>query len=147
MRVRAARGEDFERVAALLELGGRPPVDRGVRDDAEAIYERQVHDPDAHHLVAEDEGGRVIGFCGLHFRRRLNHATEEAWVAELFVLEGARHQGVGRALLDEAERRARGRECHALVLESGYRDAEGHALYRDLRMRDIAKQFRRDLRK
>jgi GNAT superfamily N-acetyltransferase len=147
VRVRAARGEDFERVAALLELAGRPPLDRATHDDAEAIYERQVHDPDAHHLVAEDDSGRVVGFCGLHFRRRLNHATEEAWVAELFVLENARHHGVGRALVEEAERRARGRDCHALVLESGYRDAEGHALYRDLRMRDIAKQFRRDLRK
>jgi GNAT superfamily N-acetyltransferase len=147
VRVRAARGEDFERVAALLELAGRPALDRSVHADAEAIYERQVHDPDCHHLVAEDDTGRVVGFCALHFRRRLNHATEEAWVAELFVLEGARHQGVGRALLDEADRRARGRECHALVLESGYRDAEGHALYRDMGLRDVGKEFRRELRK
>lgn len=142
MRVRAARGEDFARVTALLELAGRPPLTPASHDDAEAIYARQVHDPDAHHLVAEDEAGRVAGFCALHFRRRLNHATEEAWVPELFVLEAARGQGVGRALLDEAERRARGRGCHALVLESRYRDAEGHALYRSRRMRDVGKQFR-----
>lgn len=145
MRVRAARGDDFERVAALLELAGRPPLTGATHDDALAIYERQVHDPDSHHVVAEDEHGRVVGFCGLHFRRRLNQTTEEAWVPELFVLEGARGHGVGRALLDEAERRARERDCHALVIESGYRDAEGHALYRSRRMRDVGKQFRRAL--
>jgi GNAT superfamily N-acetyltransferase len=147
VRVRAARGDDFARVAGLLELAGRPPLDGAVRDDAAAIYERQVHDPDSHHLVAEDEGGRVVGFCGLHFRRRLNRATEEAWVPELFVLEAARSQGIGRALLDEAERRARDRGCHALVLESGYRDAEGHALYRGHGMRDVGKHFSADLTK
>lgn len=147
MRVRAARGEDFERVAALLELGGRPALTRATRDDAEAIYERQIHDPDSHHLVAEDDGGRVVGFCGLHFRWRLNHATEEAWVHDLFVLDGARGHGVGRALIEEAERRARDRGCHALALESGYRDAEGHALYRSRRMRDVGKQFLRDMSK
>jgi GNAT superfamily N-acetyltransferase len=147
VRIRAARGDDFERVAALLELAGRPPLARAVHDDAEAIYERQVHDPDSHHLVAEDDAGRVVGFCGLHFRRRLNRPTEEGWVPELFVLEASRSHGVGRALLDEAERRARDRGCHAFVLESGYRDAEGHALYRSRGMRDVGKQFRRDLTK
>jgi GNAT superfamily N-acetyltransferase len=145
VRIRAARGDDFERVAALLELAGRPPLTRAVRDDAEAIYERQVHDPDSHHLVAEDDDGRVVGFCGLHYRRRLNHATEEAWVPDLFVLEGVRSHGVGRALLAEVERRARDRDCHALVVESGYREAEDHAIFRDRKMRDVGKQFRRTL--
>jgi predicted N-acetyltransferase YhbS len=142
VRVRAARGDDFERVTALLELAGQPPLTSATQDDAQAIYEHQVHDPDTHHLVAEDDSGRVVGFCGLHFRRRLNHATEEAWVSDLSVLESARGEGAVRALIDEAESRARGRDCHAFVLESGYRDAEGHALFQSRRMRDVAKQFR-----
>lgn len=147
MRIRAARGEDFDRVTALLELAGRPPLTPETHADAEAIYERQVHDPDSHHLVGEDEAGHIVGFCGLHFRRRLNHATEEAWVPELFVLEDARTHGLGRALLDEAERRARERNCHSFVLEAGYRHAEVHALCAGRKMRDVGKQFRRDLRK
>ena len=65
----------------------------------------------------------------------------------LYVLESARAEGAARALLDEVESRARGRDCHALVLESGYRDAEGHADYQRRRMRDVAKQFRLVLNK
>ena len=145
MTVRAARGDDYDRVHALLELLGRPALTEGTALDARAIYERQVHDPDTHHLVAEDAGGRVVGFCSLHFRRRLNHATEEAWIPEVFVLESARGTGVASSMLDEAERRARDRGCHALVTEAEYRDAVAHDLFRRRRMRDAGKVFRKAL--
>ena len=145
MNVRAARGDDFLRVTALLELLGRPTVTEATRADAQAIYERQVHDPDAHHMVVEDEQGRVVAFCSLHFRRRLNHPTEEAWIADLFVLEAVRRRGAGRTLIDEAERRARDRACHALVVAAEYRHAEAHYLARQIRFRDVGKAFRKNL--
>jgi GNAT superfamily N-acetyltransferase len=145
VRVRTARGDDFERVTALLELLGRPALTGATRADAQAIYERQVHDPDAHHMVAEDDLGRVVAFCSMHFRRRLNHATEEAWIADLFVLEAARRHGAGRTLIDEAERRARDRGCHALTVDAEYRQAEAHYLARQLRFRDVGKAFRKNL--
>ena len=145
MRVRAARGGDFDRVAALLELYGRPALDDTTREDAKAIYERQVFDPDTHHLVAEDNRGRVVAFCAVHFRDRLNHTTQEAFVPELFVLESVRDSGVGRSLLAEAERRARDRGCHALAIDSLYREAEAHLLLRKLRFRDEGKAFRKNL--
>ena len=145
MRVRTARGDDFERVTALLELLGRPAVTGATRADAQAIYERQVHDPDAHHMVAEDDLGRVVAFCSLHFRRRLNHGREEAWIADLFVLDAARRHGVGRTLIDEAERRSRDRGCHAITVDAEYRQAEAHYLARQIRFRDVGKAFRKDL--
>jgi GNAT superfamily N-acetyltransferase len=143
--VRAARGDDFDRVTALLELLGRPALTKATLADAHAVYERQVHDPDSHHMVAEDDGGRVVAFCALHFRRRLNRATEEAWIPDLFVLEVARRQGAGAALIAEAERRARDRGCHALCVEAEYRQAEAHYLARQLRFRDVGKSFRKQL--
>ena len=42
---------------------------------------------------------------------------------------GARRQGAGRALLEEAERLARERGCWQLTLESGYQRREAHAMY------------------
>jgi GNAT superfamily N-acetyltransferase len=145
VRVRAARGDDFDRITALLELLGRPAPDAATRADAQAIYERQVHDPDAHHVVAEDETGRVVAFASLYFRHRLNHASEEAWIGDLFVLESARRRGAGRNLIAEAERRARDRGCHALVVEAEYRQAEAHYLARQVRFRDVGKAFRKHL--
>ena len=49
-------------------------------------------------------------------------------------------------LLEEAQRRARERGCHAIAAESGYRRAEAHHLYRTFRMRDEGKFFRKQLR-
>ena len=144
MRVRAARRDDFEVVTRLLIELGRP--DARDEADARAVFDEQVVDPNAHHIVVEDDGGEVVAFCSLHFRTRLNWATPEAWIPDLVVTERARRGGVGLALLEEAQRRARERGCHALALESGYRRAEAHHLYRAFRMRDEGKSFRKDLR-
>ncbi|MEA2458597.1 MAG: hypothetical protein QOC95_1569 [Thermoleophilaceae bacterium] len=144
MRVRAARRDDFEAVTRLLELLGRPQVPPAAEADCRAVFEEQITDPGAHHIVAEDSAG-VIAFASLHFRSRLNHATEEAWVPDLIVAEEARRKGVGRALLDEIQRRARERGCHRIELESAYKRAEAHHMYRQFGMRDDGKSFSKEL--
>jgi GNAT superfamily N-acetyltransferase len=145
MRIRAARGEDFEAVTRLLEELGRPVVGAAEAADARAIYDQQVVDPDSHHVVAEADDGEVVAFCSLHFRPRLNWPTPEAWVPDLIVTEAARRQGIGRAMLEEVQRRARERGCHAIALESAYRRAEAHHMYRQFGMRDVAKAFHKPL--
>jgi GNAT superfamily N-acetyltransferase len=145
VKVRAATRGDFDAVTALLEGLGRPNVTDATREDCRAIFEEQVVDPDAHHIVAEDDNGEVIAFCSLHFRERLNWPSLEAWVPDLYVAERARLKGVATAILEEVERRARSRECHAITLESGYHRAEAHHLYHRFHMRDTGKQFYKPL--
>jgi GNAT superfamily N-acetyltransferase len=145
MRIRAARRDDFEVVARLLEELGRPAVTPAAEADCRAVYEKEVFDPDCHHIVAEDERG-VTAFASTYFRSRLNHPTEEAWVADLIVTESARRRGIGRALLEEIEQRARDRGCHAIELESAYFRAEAHHMYRQFKMRDLGKSFTKELR-
>jgi GNAT superfamily N-acetyltransferase len=144
MRIRPARRDDFEAVARLLEELGRPAVTPATEADCRAVYEKQVFDPDSHHLLAEDEHG-VIAFASAHFRARLNHPTEEVWVPDLIVTENARRRGVGRALLEEIEARARDRDCHMIQLESAYFRAEAHHMYRQFKMRDVGKSFTKEL--
>jgi GNAT superfamily N-acetyltransferase len=145
MTVRAARRDDFEAVTRLLEDLGRPSVTAATEEDCRAVYEAQVFDPDAHHVVAEyrDE---VVAFASVHFRKRLNHPSEEAWIPDLIVAERARRLGIGRALLEEAERKARERGCHMLALESAYFRAEAHHMYRQFKMRDSGKSFYKALK-
>jgi ribosomal protein S18 acetylase RimI-like enzyme len=145
--IRAARGDDFDTIAALLEEVGRPAPTEATRDDARAVYRAQVVDPSAHHMVVEDAAGTIVGFCALHFRARLNQSSEEAWVPELAVAPGARMREVGRALLEEAERRALERGCFGLAVESGHQHAEAHELCRSLKMRDTGRQFSKPLRR
>ena len=145
MRVRAARRDDYDAVVALLEALGRPEVTEATDDDCRAVYEAQIVDPDSHHIVAEDGEG-VVAFASVHFRTRLNHPSEEAWIPDLIVAEHARRRGIGTALLEEAERRARERGCHALTLESAYFRAEAHHMYRQFHMRDLSKAFYKALK-
>jgi GNAT superfamily N-acetyltransferase len=145
VKIRAARRDDYGAVMRLLEELGRPTVGPATEADCHAIWDDQVVDPNSHHLVAEDETG-VVAFCSLHFRTRLNWATEEAWIPDLIVAEEARRKGIGAALLDEAQRRARERGCHALTLESAYHRAEAHHMYRTFKMRDTGKSFYKLLR-
>jgi GNAT superfamily N-acetyltransferase len=145
MRIRAARRDDFEVVARLLEELGRPAVTPATEADCRAVYEKEVFDPDCHHIVAEDERG-VTAFASAYFRSRLNHPTEEVWVADLIVTESARRRGTGRALLEEIEQRARDRGCHKIELESAYFRAEAHHMYRQFKMRDVGKSFEKEIR-
>jgi GNAT superfamily N-acetyltransferase len=140
MRVRAARRDDYEDVTRLLEELGRPLVTGESEMDCRAVYEAQVFDPDSHHIVAEGGSG-IVAFASLHFRKRLNYPTEEAWVPDIIVTEGARRAGIGRKLLEEIEQKARERGCHRIELESGYKRAEAHHMYRQFGMRDDGKYF------
>ena len=141
MTVRLARADDFEAVTALLEELGRLRVTDETRDACRAVFEQQIADSRSHHCVAETSEGDVVGFCSMHFRARLNHATDEAWIPDLIVREQARGVGVGHELMAEQERRAREHGCHQLVLESAYHRTGAHRFYLDLGMLDVSKAF------
>ena len=145
MQVRPVRAEDYRAVCGLLAELGRP----GVSSDSEAVckstFEADLADPAADHLIALDERGKPVGFCSLQYRRRLNQPTEEAWIPDLIVTERVRSFGIGGALLAEAERRARERGCHQLVLESAHFRKRAHSFYLAAGMTDAAKAFAKKL--
>jgi len=144
LNVRLADAGDFEAVTALLEELGRAKVTDETRDACRDIFEEHVADGEAAHLVVEGEG-EVVGFASLHFRERLNHPTPDAWIPDLIVSGRARRRGVARALLEEAELRARSRGCWALTLESGYSRTDAHRLYQAFGMTDLGKYFGKSL--
>jgi GNAT superfamily N-acetyltransferase len=146
MQVRPATAEDFRAVCGLLAELGRPTVGDGTSDACRAAYMADLGDAAADHLIALDDRGAAIGFVSLHYRRRLNQPTLEAWLPDLVVNERARGAGAGRALLAEAERRARERGCHRLALESGYARTRAHGVYVAAGMTDGGKYFTKDLR-
>jgi GNAT superfamily N-acetyltransferase len=140
MQVRPVAEGDFRAVCDLLAELGRPAVGPGTASACLHTFASDLEDPGADHLLALDDD-KPVGFCSLHYRRRLNHPTEEAWIPDLIVTEGARGTGVGRALLAEAERRSRERGCHLLTLESGHARTRAHAVYLAAGMADTGKQF------
>lgn len=134
MNVRPAGAADFARVTELLETLGRAEVTPETEAECRRLFEAQVEDDESCPLVVEDDEGAVIACCSLHFRPRLNRPVPDAWIPDLVVDPAARRQGAGRAMLAEAERRARERGCWQLTLESGYRRTEAHAMYESFGM-------------
>jgi (aminoalkyl)phosphonate N-acetyltransferase len=143
--VRRALADDWPAVAALLAELGRPQA-LGTDDEEalRAVYARYLEQLDAEALVAEVDG-RVVGFCDVEFRTRLNFDVPQAWIPDLVVAEGQRSRGAGRALLARAEELARERGCWGMALESATWRDRAHAFYVREGWADTGKAFSKPL--
>jgi len=118
--------DDFADALTLArELYRLPAADS---DAHRARFEALVNDPDATPFLAI-AAGQPAGFIGFRFRRRLNHATFEGWVSDLFVRERFRGRGIGRALLAAAIAEWRLRGGHQVMLEVATDRAAARGLY------------------
>ena len=130
--------EDFADALALArELYTLPETDPEAH---RAGYEALVNDPDAAPFlaIADDEPAGLIGF---RFRRRLNHATFEGWVSDLFVRDRFRGRGIGRGLLAAAIAEWRLRGGHQVMLEVAHERAAARRLYEAAGFVDQGKYF------
>lgn len=116
---------DADDVAALLTLLGYP-CERA--DAAERIA--QILENDRQVLVVARHQGAVCGLIGLDFMYYLPLGTTTCRVTALVVTEEAQGRGLGRQLLREAERRARGAGAARIELTSGSQRQDAHAFYK-----------------
>jgi len=95
-------------------------------------------------FIAE-HGGAAVGFVLVQRRARLGYTRREAWLANMVVLETYRRRGIGRLLVDAAERQARRWGCGTIRLESRAHRTEAHAFYRALGFDDHGVSFEKVL--
>ena len=116
---------DADDVARLLcDLGFPCETDEALdRIHAIAGNDRQA-------LVVARRDGAVCGLIALDFMYYLPLGTTTCRVTALVVTPMAQGLGIGRQLLKEAERRARGGGAARIELTSGSQRTEAHAFYR-----------------
>jgi GNAT superfamily N-acetyltransferase len=145
LHVRDARLEDWPTVAQLLAELGRPDVfGKDDEQTAKSIFKSYLQRADTVALVAEDED-RVIGFCNMEYRVRLNFTTPQAWIPDLIVSERERSRGAGAMLLARVEELARAKGCWSMTLESANWRTRAHAFYVREGWSNFAKGFTRNL--
>src|SRR5205085_1487801 len=80
-------------------------------------------------LLATGDDGAPVGFCQLRYRLSVWTGVDDCWLEDLYVDEGARGAGLGRALTEAALDAARARGCKRIELDVNEHNTEALALY------------------
>jgi GNAT superfamily N-acetyltransferase len=123
--VRIAEPADTPRVAELM-AAFRDHIDRSEPSDSEirSTVERLLGDPNTDFLLADE------GVCQLRYRLSVWTATEDCWLEDLYVTDGARGTGIGRALIEAAFERARARGCARVQLDVDFANTRAIEVYK-----------------
>ncbi len=124
--LRAARPADVERIATLFTDEGYPA---GPSDIVERLGR---FDSEHSRVIVADHAGEVLGFVAVHALPRFEHSDRIVRIMALVVDPGVRERGVGRLLMEEAERL--GREVGAAFAEvtAGRHRPDAQRLYEEL---------------
>lgn len=96
----------------------------------DAFHYEMKENPFAYYIVAEDEQGEIVGYCGMWL------VIDSAQITNVAVLEKARGQGIGENLMREAMRIAKEREVDTMSLEVRVSNMVAQNLYRKLGFQD-----------
>lgn len=123
IEIRPARDEDCEAISELLGELGYPTS----RDEA-ARRLGTLRSSDYAVLVAARDG-RVVGLMSLHLVKGLHSSSPACYLMGLVTHSTMHGQGIGKALLGEAEKWAREGGCDRVTLTSANHRAAAHVFY------------------
>jgi ribosomal protein S18 acetylase RimI-like enzyme len=134
LRVWLATAEDLDGVAGLIAAfrdwwGKDVPTLEEIRATAAAL----IDDPATEFLLAAPgDGSPAAGVCQLRYRLSVWTGADDCWLEDLYVDDGARGAGLGRALVEAAFERARRRGCRRIELDVNESNAAALAFYEGL---------------
>ncbi len=124
--VRPATTEDADRIAALFTDEGYPA---GPSDIVERLGR---FDSDHSRVFVADLDGEVLGFVAVHALARFEHSDWIVRIVALVVDAGVRERGIGRLLMEEAERLGRDVGAAFAEVTAGHHRPDARRLYEEL---------------
>jgi ribosomal protein S18 acetylase RimI-like enzyme len=140
VKIRAARGNDVAAVVAMLAddaLGrGRERVEDPLPPSYFQAFERVERDPNIELVVAEGEGGEVVGCLQLCILPGLSsQGASRALIEDVRVATHRRSQGIGEQLVQWAVAEARGKGCKLVELLTHNSRVDAQRFYKRLGFR------------
>lgn len=133
VRVWIAAQDDAADVTRLI-AGFRDWYGRDVPGDEALAHgvERLLDDPATEFLLAAAGDTAAAGVCQLRYRYGVWYDAPDCWLEDLYVEDGARRLGLGRALTRAALQRAGERSCRRVQLDVNELNPEALGLYESL---------------
>jgi GNAT superfamily N-acetyltransferase len=142
LEIREATDADAAALAPLFAVLGYPTAADLLRERL-ASFRRL--DPSGHVLAAFDRDGRALGFLTLHQTPVLHRPTAVGRITALAVDAAAQGRGVGRQLVEAAERLCREAGLARIEVTSGLTHVPAYDFYRHLGYADQGLRFARVL--
>jgi len=141
IRLRLAREADdpfFVEMEFRTTWHNLSPSDRArlspddVRGALQLTHELLLNRPGNQVVIAENEKGERVGLLWLGINRNVITGEDEAWVYNVSVAEGHQGRGIGRLLMEHAEKLARRAGFHTLGLMVASHNSRARSLYEKL---------------
>ncbi len=126
LRIRPAAPGDAATLSRLLDQLGYPAKADEIPERIEKLYAR----PGTTVLVAESEGGVILGVVTVHLFQSMHASEPTAWLTTLVVEEEARGRGIGSALMTHAEKWAIRHGAVRISLTSALHRERAHEFYK-----------------
>lgn len=136
IRIRTVRPTDAAPLAALSAQLGYPCSPASIRRRLRNL----LADRDSAIWVAEVDGGTVAGWIQVFIKQVLEN-DREAEIGGLVIERTFRGRGVGKALIQRAERWARTRRLKSVYLRSNVVRNDAHLFYQRLGYKVIKAQY------
>ena len=138
-KLRDAKPADAKILTKLIKFLGHEIDEKSVRKNiAKLVKARETP------IVATFDK-EVVGLCGVHKTVTIHRNAPVGRVTILVVAEEAQDHGIGRMLVEEAEKRLRKAGCRIIEVTTNDRRAAAHAFYRHMGYERTSMRFMKKL--
>lgn len=109
-------------------------------DSFTSVFSKNLKDPNVVYLVAE-KGKEIVGFLSLHVQYILHHAKPTCELQEFIIVSDFRGTGIGKLLMQEAEKTARSFQLEEIELTTKIHRKQAQHFYDNLGFRFTHMKF------
>jgi GNAT superfamily N-acetyltransferase len=139
LKIREAKPADSKRLVELLDYLGHPLAEKAIRKNLAVLTKRKEMP-----LVAMLDK-KVVGLIGIHTMVTVHRDAPVGRIPVLVVAQEAQGHGVGRLLVEAAERQLKKAGCKIVEVTSNDRRTAAHAFYRHLGYERTSLRFMKKL--